>query len=98
MSIRESVQKRVLLALLFVLVFVYILLGEMLATHILIHTFQHIFFNWLNSTWNLPHLYETHLIWWDHMNFNQSKRVCWKVVLKSVLLALELSKRVARPV
>jgi len=44
----------------------------MLAIHILTHIFQHTLFDWLKFTWDLPNLYGTQMIWWDHVNFNQS--------------------------
>jgi len=57
----------------------------MLATHILTHTFQHTFFDWLKFTWDPPNLYET------HVNFNQSKRVCWKVCVKMCVASIPLT-------
>jgi len=36
---------------------------------ILTHIFQHILFDWLKFTWDLPILYGSHMIWWDPCEF-----------------------------
>jgi len=60
----------------------------MLATHILTHTFQHTLFDWLNS-------HGTHQIYTGssrfggtHVNFNQSKRMCWKVCVRMCVASI----------
>jgi len=68
-----------------------ILFREMLATHILTHSFQHTLFDLLKFTWEPPNLYGTHMIWCDHVNFNRSKRVCWKVCVKMCVASIPLS-------
>jgi len=59
---------------------------EMLATHLLTHIFQHILLIWLKFTWDSSNLYGTHMIWRDSCEFNQSKRVCWKMCVASIFI------------
>ena len=72
-----------------------IFLREMLTTHFLIHIFQYIIFDWLKFTWNPQKVYRTHMIWWDHVNFNQLKKVCWKVCVVSIHFFLNVQSIIA---
>jgi len=52
-----------------------------LATHFLTHTFHHTIFDWLKFIWIPPN-------YGSHVNFNQSKRVCWKVYIRRCVASI----------
>jgi len=56
----------------------------MLATHLLTYTFQHTPFDWLKFIGSHQIMWVLYTFCGSHVNFNQSKRVCWKVCIASI--------------
>jgi len=68
----------------------WIIFRGMPATHLLTHIFQHTPFDWLKFTWSDQIMWVLYTFGGSHVNFNQSKRVCWKVCVRRCVANISL--------